>query len=72
MVKITITKEVHDAIRAAAILPFKDTARVLPSGDLEIDIDEDTHERVMQTQLPGESISDTLLRGFAVMGGKVN
>ncbi len=73
MVKITVNKEVHDAIRAAAIGRLDDSrTRVLPNGDREIEIDEEIRDRITQLMLPGESISDTLLRAFAVLGGKVN
>ena len=73
MPRITVTKEVRDLIRANAEHTLRETGVVQhPNGDYEFPVDDEDYERLLAMQFPGESISDTLVRAFAVLGGKGN
>lgn len=69
MPRVIVTPEAAALIRAAAELPYRDTSTKLPNGQISIPIDADTLEALKKHQLPGESLSDTIIRGLAVMRG---
>lgn len=71
--KILITKEAEQAIRAAATLPFAPGSEPIPGPDgfVTIDIERETFDRLIQTRFPQETLSDCILRLFAHYKGSV-
>jgi len=73
MKTITITKEANDALRKHARGVLNESCSVhLPDGQVRIQIDEETLDRLQSIAFAGESFSDTILRAVAAMGGKAN
>lgn len=72
MAKIVITKEVSNAIRAAATLTFRDTSKVLPDGKLEIEIDDEVYERLDSLRFANETFPDAILRALVAYRGQGN
>jgi hypothetical protein len=73
--KINITAEAHDAMVRVAELPFvPGTATRRADGSWDIEIGEDTLERLHGVTFEGETISDALVRliEFFRTGGRRN
>jgi len=72
MPKIILTEEAHRAVRAETIGDFRDTSRVLPDGTREVPVSDDVAARVEAVRLPGETVSDTILRTIALSRRRVS
>ena len=66
MPTVTLTSAACDAVRAKALKPFDDSDLV-PRGDGKFDvrISVETYDRILHIQMPGETVSETLLRILA-------
>lgn len=62
MSAIEIKKSTFDMIEGMAILPFRDTSRPLPNGNVEIDISEHAAVSLSKIRHDGESYDDTVRR----------
>ena len=63
MKTIRITKEAHAAIRGAAVREFADLARPIDDpGLLDVPIEAGTLARLEAVRLPGETLSDAIVR----------
>lgn len=73
MPNIAITVEAHNAIRAAAN-NFSDTSQPLGEGMVSIEVTDATIDRLADTSLLGETISDTIIRIASIFkqNGKTN
>jgi hypothetical protein len=71
---LTITREAHNALRGRARPgdSFVDMSQARPDGMLDIPVREETIERIEQAQIPGETISDTIIRICATAGRKLS
>ena len=69
---INITPEAAAIIRAAAVLPFRETAVRRADGTFDVPLTLDTVKRLERHAFPGETISDTLVRVFATAGKRPN
>ena len=70
MLKLVITREVHNLIRNHAINEFRDTSKQVGPDLFEISVDEQVMARIKAAQMKGESDSDTLLRLFHFWDGR--
>ncbi len=68
-IKLTITREAHNAIRAAARNEFHDTSRENPDGTLTIRISMEVLKGLVEMRQEGETSSDTIIRLAATQGG---
>lgn len=70
--RVVLTKEAASAIRAASVFQFKDTAQPLSPETVEVEMSEESHARLLEASLPGESISDCIVRvvSLTVGGGR--
>lgn len=66
---IKITKEAQQALRARAGDDFKEEARPLKDGRVEIPLKIATHDRLKEQMLGGENYSDAILRILRRVGG---
>jgi hypothetical protein len=72
MPRINITNEAMLAIRSASTAPggFNQTANRRSDGTWDVPLEEDTLDRLKSQQLPGETLSDTIIRGIALATGR--
>lgn len=73
--KIIISQATHDLFRKS-VLPghtFSDRGwRKLPDGNIEIEIGEDTYDRINPMRLQGESDNDMFFRLLSLKNSKLN
>ena len=67
---VNITAEAEAAIRAKAELPFRNNGERLADGTWDIPISITTFEGLIEVQLPGETLSDTIVRICAISTGR--
>lgn len=72
--KVRITNECMSTIRAAKRdgADFKQTGTQQPNGDWDVEIEEETFERILGLCTGGESVSDAILLAFAKRSNSIN
>jgi hypothetical protein len=69
--RILVTTECMDLIRAAAVLPFKQTAQRTKLG-WELDLSDAVYEKLIRIRFPGETVSDTIIRALKTSEGPLS
>lgn len=70
---VRITAEAMRAIEDAAVNPFNQTGQKMIDGTWLVPLSNELMVRIRSVALPGETISDTIIRGLrAATGAKAN
>lgn len=70
--KVLISAETEAAIRAAAILPYKATGKQRPDGRWEVELSDETYERLQAKRLVSETMDQTIFRVVTIGGKKLS
>lgn len=69
---VNITAAAMDAIRSQSYGDFNPTGKQLPDGSWNTHLEADTLERLENTRLEGETLSDCIQRIIALVNGGAN
>lgn len=70
MVHVEMSNEAMNILADCAVLPFNQTGFKLPNGNWSVPLEKETYQRLYEATLPGESISDAIIRLSRAMLGK--
>lgn len=69
---VNMTAEAVAAIRSAAIYDFKQTGTQRDDGTWDVPLEAETVDGIREKMLPGETISDAIIRIVATAGKPAN